>query len=105
MVVECITTNEMVCSRGTLFIDFPELVHTPRDVNRGVLLCLWWIEIQNKDDDKISTILLRMRNIGAMFDTLRPGEEKPKDSLQCVNVINGGHVEEEVDEMKSNHKT
>ena len=46
-----------------------------------------------------------MRNIGAMFDTLRPGEEKPKDSLQCVNVINGAHVEEEVDEMKSNHKT
>ena len=80
-------------------------MHTPRDVKRGVLLCLWWIEIQNKDDDKISTILLRMRNIGAMFDTLRPGEEKPKDSLQCVNVINGGHVEEEVDEMKSNDKT
>ena len=75
-------------------------MHTPRDVKRGVLLCLWWIEIQNKDDDKVSTILLRMRNIGAMFDTLRPGEEKPKDSLQCVNVINGEHVEEEVDEMK-----
>ena len=66
----------MVCSRGTLFIDFPEFVHTPRDVKRGVLLCLWRIEIQNKDDDMISTIL-RMRNIGAIFDTLRPEEEKP----------------------------
>ena len=45
---------------------------------------------------------MRMRYVGAIFVTWRLGEEKPGDSLQYMNVMNGEHVEDEEDEMKSN---